>query len=69
MSDPNATFLATAEAAAILRVAPITLCKWRVSGRGPRFVNMGRAVRYRLADLLDWAETQSRRSTSETEAA
>ncbi len=39
------------EAARLLTLAPSTLRIWRSKGRGPRFVRLGRAVRYRIADL------------------
>ncbi len=37
----------------------------RCAGTGPRYVALGRAVRYRRRDLLDWIERSARRSTSE----
>jgi hypothetical protein len=41
-----------AEAAAYLGLAPTTLARWRWRGdRGPKFVKLGSAVRYSVADL------------------
>ena len=57
--------LTTPEAANLLGAAPITLCKWRVYGGGPSFVRCGRSVRYRVADLEDWAASRTVNSTSE----
>jgi len=37
--------------AARLGVSRSTLQSWRYSGRGPRFIKLGRMVRYRLADV------------------
>jgi predicted DNA-binding transcriptional regulator AlpA len=31
-----------------------TLANWRSQDRGPRYVKIGRAVRYRLADIVEW---------------
>lgn len=31
-----------------------TLQNWRWSGKGPRYVKVGRLVRYNLADVLAW---------------
>ena len=42
------------QAAQRLNVAVKTLQKWRVVGGGPRFVKLGRCVRYTLADLGDF---------------
>lgn len=48
------TYLTPREAAAYLRTSPSTLAKRRLQGNGPCFVRLGRAVRYRQADLDDW---------------
>ncbi len=39
------------EAAAVLRLRPKTLSAWALRGSGPRFIKMGRSVRYRRRDL------------------
>ena len=51
-----------------LGLAEQTLRKLRVVGGGPRFVKLGRAVRYRLSDLDDWLEARLCDSTSERAA-
>jgi predicted DNA-binding transcriptional regulator AlpA len=56
----------TIGAAAHLGLSPSTLEKLRVSGRGPQYLKLGRAVRYRLDDLARWADERVVRSTSET---
>ena len=43
--------LDTRQAALYLALSETTLISWRSLGRGPRFVRVGRAVRYRQADL------------------
>ncbi|HXW22032.1 MAG TPA: helix-turn-helix domain-containing protein [Rhodomicrobium sp.] len=57
--------LTESEASKILKLSPRTLQAWRVSGNGPRFHSLGRAVRYRRADLDDWLASRSRTSTSQ----
>lgn len=52
-------------AAAHLGLSVSTLNKWRVQGRGPRFLKLGRAVCYRIQDLDAWLEAQIKSSTSE----
>ena len=48
-------------AAALLTVAPGTLGVWRSTGRyNLPFLKVGRAVRYRRADLLAWLEKRTR---------
>ena len=36
-----------------------TLQTWRLLGRGPSYIKVGRAVRYRLADVEDWLTTRT----------
>jgi Helix-turn-helix domain len=58
-------FLTAAEAAAFLRISPVTLGRWRIEGCGPAYRKFGRRVVYALADLAGWAEAQRQVSTSE----
>ena len=37
----------------------------RWAGVGPRFIKIGRSVRYRGQDIIDWLEAQVRQSTSD----
>ncbi len=53
------------EAARILDLSPLTLRRWRWAGKGPRFVKIGAAVRYDLADLTTFIEAGRHNSTSE----
>lgn len=53
-------FLTEEETAAALRVSPATLRTWRSRGRGPRFVKVGRLVRYRPVDLERHADRNTR---------
>jgi predicted DNA-binding transcriptional regulator AlpA len=64
MDDPDA-LLTGREAAALLRLSERTMERHRTSGTGPRYIALGRAIRYRRRDLLDWIEHAARRSTSE----
>lgn len=59
------TLFITAEAAHYLGLATTTLNKWRIYGHGPRFVKLGRAVRYRKDDLDRYLADRTKRSTSE----
>jgi predicted DNA-binding transcriptional regulator AlpA len=62
--DPDA-LLTGREAAELLRLSERTLERHRTAGTGPRFCALGRAIRYRRRDLLDWIERSARRGTSE----
>lgn len=42
-----------------------TLDNWRSLGCGPRFVKIGRAVRYRRSDLLDFIAQNTFQHTGE----
>jgi len=58
-------YVRTQAAADHLGLSPSTLTKWRVTGKGPRFRSFGRVVAYTIEDLDAWAETRTRRSTSD----
>jgi predicted DNA-binding transcriptional regulator AlpA len=53
-----ADLITTAEAAALLRVAPETLRYWRWRGEGPRSFRVGRRVLYERDDILTWLAAQ-----------
>ena len=57
--------LTTKQAAESLSLSMTTLEKYRVYGGGPRFLHLGRAVRYRVSDLDAWLESRVRTSTSD----
>jgi len=67
-SNASKPFLTTDEAADYLGLQKSTLEAWRCRGGGPRFVKLGRAVRYRARDLDDWIESRTRSNTSEKRA-
>jgi hypothetical protein len=58
--------LETSEAAAYCRMSPSYFEKLRYNGKGPLFLKLGRRVKYRRPDLIDWIQTRVRRSTSAT---
>lgn len=56
----------TTEAAAFLGIAKRTMEYWRGIGGGPPYSRLGRCcVRYRRADLDDWARAREHTSTAE----
>lgn len=50
-NDPGEALITETEAAAMLRVARITLARWRRAGRAPRSIRLGRNVRYKRRDV------------------
>ena len=56
--------LTDVEVAARLGVSRFTVRSWRLKGQGPRFLKMGRAVRYRNEDVDDY----ERQALVETQA-
>lgn len=58
-------YLTTIEAAALLRLSPRTLEKHRLFGTGPEYRKIGGRVLYAAADVLAWAESGAKRSTSD----
>ena len=61
--------LNTGGAAHYLGLAESTLEKARVTGSGPRYLKLNRAVRYRVSDLDAWMAERTVASTSEVLAA
>ena len=64
MND-NTGFMKTAQVAAYLGLSPRTLESYRSRGGGPPFYVLGSVVRYLLSDVLKWASTRRRNSTSD----
>ena len=64
-------FMTERETAHLLRVSARTLQRWRLSGDGPPYRAFGGRRLYGRDDVMFWADTQRRRSTSDpgTEAA
>lgn len=60
--------LHTKDAAKRVGLSPVTLERLRISGEGPRYAKLGKAVRYRASDLEEWIASRLIRSTSEGEA-
>lgn len=48
---------------ALLHVSRSLLAKWRMVGRGPRFMKAGRRVLYERGEIRRWLEAQERSST------
>ena len=57
--------LTQSECAELLRLSERTLERLRVSGLGPKFVRMGKSVRYRIEHVEEWIAARVVSSTSE----
>ena len=64
-AEPAGTFIGEKQVAVRLCQSVRTIQKWRVTGNGPEFYKLGRSVRYRLSDVLDWAEARRKAHTSQ----
>jgi hypothetical protein len=58
-------YLTEKEAANVVRLAPITLSKYRLTGGGPEFIKLGRRVVYSRRSLDAWMNARVRTSTSD----
>lgn len=54
VDPPAKTTLTDVEVAMRLGVSRFTLRAWRLKGHGPKFLKMGRAVRYRPDDVDEY---------------
>lgn len=59
----------TEQAAEFLGIKGSTLEQWRWNGKSPRFIKIGRCVRYRKADLEAFMDERVFTSTTEAQAA
>ncbi len=46
--------LSTQEVADYLGVTIHTLCVYRITGNGPKYLKIGRTIRYRVSDVRNW---------------
>jgi predicted DNA-binding transcriptional regulator AlpA len=55
-------------AAQVIGVTTKHLARWRMTGKGPRFIKLGAApqsqIRYRRSDIDAWLDEQARNSTT-----
>ena len=63
------SFFDTKQAAEYLGLKNTTLEAWRHRGCGPKFVKVGRLVKYRQHDLDQWIESRVRENTLQGAAA
>lgn len=61
--------LDTTQAATLLGIKPNTLEIWRTQGRSPKFLKIGRNVRYRLSDIEAFLDGSYRATTRDSVAA
>ena len=67
MTESNLNQLMTEkEAAALICYTPRALQNWRLRGGGPKYVKIGRSVRYQRSDVLEFIEERKRFHTSQT---
>ncbi len=65
IARPEPINLTTPQAADYLGLAISTLNKWRCHGDGPKFIKLGRSVRYQRVDLDAFIAARRKSSTSE----
>ncbi len=62
------TLLTQREAATLLQLSERTLERWRVAGDGPKFVRLGRSIRYSPHEIEAHIASRTVGSTSERPA-
>lgn len=60
----HGSLLTESQAGSVLKLSNRTLQAWRVRGCGPKFVKVGRSVRYRFSDLEKYLNENAHHSTS-----
>ncbi len=64
-TDLSGTFVDECQVADMLCQSVRTIQKWRVKGNGPGYYKLGRSVRYRLDEVLAWADARRKAHTSQ----
>jgi hypothetical protein len=57
-TDPD-TLLTETQVSEILNLSIRTLQMWRLRRAGPKYVQAGRAIRYRRRDLIAWIDANT----------
>lgn len=65
MEDNSRPLLDDRALAAILKIAQQTPRKWRLQGVGPKYLKIGRCVRYHPDDVAAYIDAARRTSTSD----
>ncbi len=61
-------YFSTKQVAESYGLSPRTLERWRLEGEGPKYRKFGSRVMYAESDLIEWADQQTRTSTSDQAA-
>jgi predicted DNA-binding transcriptional regulator AlpA len=69
MIETGVMLLTATKAAGLLGVKPQTLARWRMDGRGPRFIRLGSTPKsrtaYTPAEIERWLDSHTATSTSD----
>lgn len=65
VSTSKRVILSTKEAAVILGIKPNTLEIWRIQGKSPAYLKIGKNVRYELSEIERFLDACKRTSTSD----
>lgn len=63
---PNSKIIGEDELGDWIGEAVSTLQKWRVSGKGPKYIKKPKNIGYRVGDVRDWLDTLTVSSTAES---
>jgi predicted DNA-binding transcriptional regulator AlpA len=66
MSDQSQKHISPEQLADREDVSIQTIYHWNKTGTGPRYMRLGRHVRYRLADVLAWEDSRAVPTTRTT---
>lgn len=58
-------YLDTTQLCDLLGIGQKAVEKWRLHGKGPRYIKVGKLVRYEESDVLAWLEEQKRSNTTQ----
>lgn len=60
----NENLLSPKQLAKYLGVTTLTLSQYRVQGRGPKYLKLGRVIRYRPSDVQEWIDEELEKNST-----
>jgi hypothetical protein len=64
-AESNALVYTPEQAAPLIVSTPGTMARWRRTGKGPRFIRVGKKIAYRRSDLEAWLDGQTYSNTAQ----
>jgi predicted DNA-binding transcriptional regulator AlpA len=58
MNQQDEAYWTDRQVANVFQISGATLRRWRTQRKGPKYCRLGGSIRYRVADVREWAANQ-----------